>query len=74
MKSSLSRLALLAAATASVVQAHPGHDGHEGGDFSWDFSHLSSHPVATAGCLLVVGVALWVGARHRRTRRDSSAS
>jgi hypothetical protein len=44
-------------AIAAVGRAHPGHDGHEGGgEFSWDFSHLSAHPVATFAIIaLAVG-------------------
>ncbi len=51
--------AFVFALSAAVARAHPGHDGHEGGDITWDFSHLASHPVATAACALMVGAALW---------------
>ena len=74
MKLSPVRFAALAFAfSAAVARAHPGHDGHEGGDFTWDFSHLASHPLATAACALIVGAALWAGVSHLRSRRASRA-
>ena len=74
MKLSSARCAALVFAfSASVARAHPGHDGHEGGDFTWDFSHLASHPLATAACALIVGAALWAGVSHLRSRRASRA-
>ena len=43
-------------ALASVARAHPGHDGHEGGgEFTWDFTHLVSHPLATLAFVLLAG-------------------
>ncbi len=60
--------------SAAIVRAHPGHDGHEGGDFTWDFSHLAAHPLASAACLLIVGAALWAGVSHLRSRRVSAQS
>jgi hydrogenase/urease accessory protein HupE len=72
MKFSSAGLASLGfAVSAAVARAHPGHDGHEGGDFTWDFSHLASHPLATAACVLMVGAALWAGVSFLRTRRAS---
>jgi len=66
--------ALFSVLSATVAQAHPGHDGHEGGDFTWDFSHLASHPLATLGCALVVSLAIWAGVSHLRARRLSAQS
>ena len=40
--------------------AHPGHDGDH--DFTWTFSHLAAHPLATLGCFLLIGagaLAAW---------------
>lgn len=65
--------ALAFALSAAIARAHPGHDGHEGGDFTWDFSHLASHPLATAACFLIVGAALWAGVSLLRSRRASRA-
>lgn len=74
MKLSSAHFAALAFAfSAAVARAHPGHDGHEGGDFTWDFSHLASHPLATAACALIVGAAFWAGVSHLRSRRASRA-
>jgi hydrogenase/urease accessory protein HupE len=43
-------------ALISVARAHPGHDGHEGGgEFTWDFSHLVSHPLATVAGIALMG-------------------
>lgn len=64
-------VAIFFAFSAAVARAHPGHDGHEGGDFTWDFTHLASHPLATAACVLMVGAALWAGFNFLRTRRAS---
>ena len=74
MKLPSARFAAIAFAfSAAVARAHPGHDGHEGGDFTWDFSHLASHPLATAACALIVVAALWAGVSHLRSRRASRA-
>ena len=74
MKLSPVRFAALAFAfSAAVARAHPGHDGPEGGDFIWDFSHLASHPLATAACVLIVGAAFWAGVSHLRSRRARRA-
>jgi len=74
MKLPSARFAAIAFAfSAAVARAHPGHDGHEGGDFTWDFSHLASHPLATAASALIVGAALWAGLNHLRSRRASRA-
>ena len=75
MKLFSARSAVLAFAfSAAVARAHPGHDGHEGGDFTWDFSHLASHPLATAACVLMVGAALWAAVGFLRSRRASVQS
>ena len=71
--SSVRSAALAFAFSAAVARAHPGHDGHEGGDFTWDFSHLVSHPLATAACVLMVGAALWAAVGFLRSRRASRA-
>jgi hydrogenase/urease accessory protein HupE len=74
MKSSSARFAAFAFPLfAAVARAHPGHDGHEGGDFTWDFSHLASHPVATVACALIAVAALWAGVSLLRSRRASRA-
>ena len=57
-------LMLLCLLTTVSAQAHPGHEGHEdGGDFTWTYSHVTAHPLASvlwvgAGVLLV-----WLGRR-----------
>jgi len=56
--------------SAAIARAHPGHGGHEGGDFTWDFSHLASHPLATAACVLMVGAAVGL-LRSRRAGAQS---
>ena len=56
MKPSFARLASLALlVSAPRLLAHPGHDGHE---LTWDLGHLAAHPVATVGCLVVLGAAV----------------
>ncbi|MCE2862242.1 MAG: hypothetical protein LW690_07310 [Opitutaceae bacterium] len=63
---------------ASLALAHPGHDGHEGGgEFTWDFSHLTAHPLATLALLAIAGAAASViagrvGARMANARVDRS--
>ncbi len=47
----------------ALVQAHPGHDGHE---LTWDFHHLAVHPLATLGCLAVLGAGAWVARQIAR--------
>lgn len=76
MKPSLRRplaVSLAFAAFASLAQAHPGHDGHE---LTWDFQHLAAHPLATLGCLAVLGAAAWGIRRLARhySLRGSQAS
>lgn len=77
--SSLSRrllsLATVSNLVVSVALAHPGHDGHEGGgEFSWDFTHLGAHPVATLACVVVFGVAAWMlVTRLSAVRRERTA-
>jgi len=43
-------------ATAALAQAHPGHGDH---DFTWDFTHLATHPVATFLCFGLFAAAVW---------------
>lgn len=57
-------------AAALVAHAHPGHAGHDGGDFTWDFSHLVTNPLATLGYVALLGVAIWAVASHLRHRRS----
>lgn len=40
------------------LQAHPGHEGHE---LTWDVSHLTAYPVATATSFALVAGAGWAG-------------
>ena len=49
----------------AALFAHPGHDGDH--DFTWDFSHLAAHPVATFFCATVLGVAVWAIVRATRS-------
>lgn len=55
---------------AAVAHAHPGHDGHENGGFTWDFSHLASHPFASLGCVALLAVLGWTVWSHLRTSHD----
>ena len=75
MKTSARRASAFGTAFLSVVtivQAHPGHDDHE---LTWDFAHLVEHPLATAGCVALVGIALAVIVGwHRRRTSDQSAA
>ncbi|HYD85230.1 MAG TPA: hypothetical protein VEA63_14290 [Opitutus sp.] len=68
----LARIAVLAATFTPVVAlAHPGHDDH---DFTWEFSHLAAHPVATLLCVTVLAAiawTIWRFLRHPKSRRDS---
>jgi len=59
MKSNRLRFLLLAAVFAApvIAQAHPGHDGDH--DFTWDFDHFASHPLATIACIAVVAAGGW---------------
>ena len=59
VRRTLSFTATFFAATAPAL-AHPGHDGH---DFTWDFGHLASHPLATLGCSVVLVAGAWAIAR-----------
>ena len=59
-------------ATAAWVQAHPGHDGHENGGFTWDFSHLATHPLATLGCVALLAALVWAGWSHLRAHRGNA--
>jgi hypothetical protein len=43
----------------TLAQAHPGHDDP---DFTWEYSHLAAHPVATLFCitaLAALACVLW---------------
>lgn len=63
MKITLCRSLPLAAvffASAVLAHAHPGHDGDE---LTWDFGHLAAHPLATAGCALVLVAGAWGAAK-----------
>lgn len=59
-------LALTLAPAAAL--AHPGHDGDHG--FTWDFSHLAAHPLATIACLTVLCTAVWAVVRMVRSNRS----
>lgn len=65
----LSHLLTLAPLILPVaLLAHPGHDGDH--DFTWDFSHLVQHPLATLFCAAVLGVAVWAIVRATRSKRS----
>ena len=77
MKTFVSRSLSVAAVSSllvSLAHAHPGHDGHEGGDITWDFGHLTSHPLATLGCVALLGAASWAVWSHLRSRRSERMS
>lgn len=57
----------LAFATPAALLAHPGHDGDH--DFTWDFSHLLAHPVATLFCTAVLATAIYAIVRAARSNR-----
>ena len=59
MKSLRLRSLLVATAFAlpALAHAHPGHDGDH--DFTWDFDHFASHPLATIACIAVVAAGGW---------------
>jgi hydrogenase/urease accessory protein HupE len=69
-------LAAVSNLVVSVALAHPGHDGHEGGgEFTWDFSHLGAHPVATIACVVVAGVLIgMIVSRFSAVRRERTAT
>lgn len=58
-------LTSIALATPAALLAHPGHDGDH--DFTWDFSHLLAHPVATLLCAAVLGTAIYAIVRALRS-------
>jgi hypothetical protein len=64
------RLHSLLAATVFVVpvlaHAHPGHDGDH--DFVWEFSHLTSHPLATLAWVPLLVTAGWGVWRFLKSR------
>lgn len=59
--------AIFLAAVPSAL-AHPGHDGHE---LTWDFNHLSAHPLATISCFIVIGTITWMVWRALRPAADT---
>lgn len=63
------RLPILLAAAALVAPltalGHPGHDGDH--DFTWEFSHLVEHPIATLACVAVLAAAGWAIWRATRS-------
>jgi hypothetical protein len=61
-------LTSLALAAPAALLAHPGHDGDH--DFTWDFSHLVAHPVATLLCAAVLGTAIYAVVRATRSHRS----
>ena len=73
MKLATVRLPVIAAflALAPLARAHPGHDEP---DFTWEFSHLVDHPLATLLCLAVLGMAVALGLRHARRRAAQQPS
>jgi hypothetical protein len=58
-------LTSIALAAPAALLAHPGHDGDH--DFTWDFSHLVAHPVATLLCAAVLGTAIYAIVRALRS-------
>ncbi len=60
-------LASITLATPASLLAHPGHDGDH--DFTWDFSHLLAHPVATLFCAAVLGTAIYAIVRASRSSK-----
>lgn len=63
----------LYSAAAAWAHAHPGHQGHEGGEFTWDFSHLVSNPLATLGYLTLLALAV-IALRSRLRNRSRLAA
>lgn len=61
--------ALLTAVAPSLALAHPGHDDP---DFTWELSHLESHPLATIACFLVLAASLWTCWRWLRRDADEN--
>lgn len=63
--------AFLAFASPLTALAHPGHGDP---DFTWEFRHLTAHPLATAGCIVVLAAGFWglaaVVHRMRAVRRN----
>lgn len=59
MKSHRLRFLLLTAVFAApvIAHAHPGHDGDH--DFTWDFDHFVTHPLATIACVTIVAAGGW---------------
>lgn len=72
-------LMLLCLLTTVSAQAHPGHDGHEdGGDFTWTYSHVTAHPVASALWVAAVVLLVWLGRRvldaQQQAKADAASS
>lgn len=60
------RFSAVFVALAGWLHAHPGHEGH---DLTWDFAHLANHPLATFGCLAVLGAGVTLVVQSVRRRR-----
>ena len=72
-------LMLLCLLTTVSAQAHPGHDGHEdGGDFTWTYSHVTAHPVASVLWVAAVVLLVWLGRRvldaQQQAKADAASS
>lgn len=62
MKMSVRRVALLATLLAPASAfAHPGHEGDH--DFTWTFSHLVDHPLATLSCFALIATGALIAWR-----------
>jgi hypothetical protein len=63
--------AFLALVSPLAALAHPGHGDP---DFTWEFRHLAAHPLATAGCIVVLAAGFWglawIFHRLRQPRRS----
>ena len=59
MKSILRTLApiSLLAIVPNLAHAHPGHDDP---DFTWEYSHLAGHPIATLLCFSALAALAWL--------------
>jgi hypothetical protein len=47
----------LLAVVPTLVHAHPGHDDP---DFTWEYSHLAAHPIATLFCFGTLAGVAWL--------------
>jgi hypothetical protein len=59
MKSTLRTLVSFSwlAIVPTLAYAHPGHDDP---DFTWEYSHLTAHPIATLFCFTALATLAWV--------------